>query len=68
MNMISNVMSLSRARKAPSYAQADLYSMGKAFYDREKLRFLQQTAEYLGSTLSHREIVAIPDQKTYVRS
>jgi hypothetical protein len=66
--MISNVKSLFRARKAPSYAHADLYSMGRAFYDREKLRFLQQTAGYLGSTLSHREIEALLDQKTYVRS
>lgn len=66
--MISNVMSLSRARKAPSFAKADLYSMGKAFYDREKLRFLQQSAEYLGSALSHREIAALLNQNTNVRS
>jgi hypothetical protein len=42
--------------------------MGRAFYDREKLRFLQQAAEYLGSSLSHREIEALLDQKTYVRN
>jgi len=66
--MISNVMSLSRAGKAPSYARADMYSMGKAFYDREVMRFLQQSAEYLGSTLSHQEIEALLEQKTYVRS
>jgi hypothetical protein len=66
--MISNESSLSRAEEAPSYIQADLLSMRKAFYDGVKSRFLQQSAEYLGSTLSNREIESMLSQNSYVRS
>jgi hypothetical protein len=66
--MISNKISLSCAEKAPSYTQAKQLSMRKAFYDHVKLRFLQQSAEYLGSTLSQREIEALLTRESHVRS
>ena len=66
--MISNEASLFRAEEAPSYAQAGLFSKRRAFYNLVKLRFLQQSAIYLGSTLSNREIKTSLDQKSYIRS
>ena len=56
-----------RAEEAPSYAQADQFSMRRAFYNLVKLRFLQQSAKYLSSTLSNREIETFLDQKSYIR-
>jgi urate oxidase len=66
--MISNKISLSSTNNKQFYAQTNQLSTGKHFYKRVKTRFLQQSAEYLGSTLSHREIEALLNQKNYFRS
>ena len=66
--MISKETSLSSAENAPFNAQSNLLVTRKDFYDQVKSRFLQQSAEYLGSTLSYREIETLLDQKSYVRN
>ncbi len=62
--MISNEISLSHVEKMASFTQTNLLSIRKIFNDHIKSRFLQQSAEYLGSTLSHQEIKSLMDQKS----
>ena len=61
--MISNEISLSHDEKKASFSQATLLSIRKIFNDHVKLRFLQQSTEYLGSTLSRQEIESLLVQK-----
>lgn len=65
--MINNEVSLSHDEKKVSFSQTTLLGIRKIYYDRVKLRFLQQSAEYLGSTLSHQEIESLLAQKSLVR-
>ena len=62
--MISHEISLSYDEKIASFTQATLLSIRKIFNDHVKLRFLQQSAEYLGSALSRQEIESILVQKS----
>jgi hypothetical protein len=62
--MISHEISLSHAEKIASFTQATLLSIRKIFNDHAKLRFLQQSAEYLGNALSRQEIESILVQKS----
>ena len=61
--MISNEISLSHDEKKASFSQTTLLSIRKIFNDHVKLRFLQQSAEYLGRTLSRQEIKSLLVQK-----
>ena len=62
--MTSNEISLSRVEKMSSFTQANLLSIRNIFNDHIKSRFLQRSAEYLGSTLSRQEIESLLDQKS----
>ena len=61
--MISHEISLFHDEKKTSFSQTTLLSIKKIFNDHVKLRFLQQSAEYLGSTLSCQEIESLLVQK-----
>jgi hypothetical protein len=62
--MINHKISLSHDEKIASFTQTNLLNIRKIFNDHVKLRFLQQSAEYLGSTLSRQEIESILVQKS----
>ncbi len=66
--MISNKISLSGTNNAPFYAQTNQLGTRKDFYEQVKSRFLQQSADYPGTTLTNREIEALLNQKYYVRN
>jgi hypothetical protein len=57
--MISNEISLSHEKKKASFSQPTLLSVIKNFNDHVKLRFLKQSAEYPGSTLTRLEIESL---------
>ena len=61
--MISNKISSSHNEKKAPFSQTTLLSLKKVFNDHVKLRFLLQSAEYLGSTLSRQEIESLLVQK-----
>ena len=63
VNMNSNEMSLPHDEKMASFTQTTLLGIRKIFDDQVKLRFLQQSAEYLGRTLSRQEIESLLVQK-----
>ena len=58
-----NEMSLPHDEKMASFTQTTLLGIRKIYYDHIKLRFLLQSAEYLGRTLSRQEIESLLDQK-----
>ena len=62
--MISNEIPLSHDKKMASFTQTTLLGIRKIFNDHVKLRLLQQSAEYLGSTLSRQEIESLLVQKS----
>ena len=66
--MISNEISLSHVEKMAAFTQTNLLSIRKIFNNHVMSRFPQQSAEYLGSTLSHQEIESLMDQESKVRS
>jgi hypothetical protein len=61
--MISNRISLSHDKKKASFSHTTLLSIKRIFKDHVKLQFLQQSTEYLGSTLSRQEIESLLVQK-----
>jgi hypothetical protein len=61
--MISTEISLSHDKKMASFSHTTLLGIKKVFNDHVKLRLLQQSAEYLGSTLSRQEIESLLVQK-----
>ena len=62
--MISNEIPLPHDKKMASFTQTTLLGIRKIFNDHVKLRFLQQSAEYLGSTLSRQKIESLLVQKS----
>ena len=62
--MTSNEISLSHVEKTSSFTQANLLSIRKIFNVQVKSRFFQQSAKYMGSTLSHQELESLMDQKS----
>ena len=62
--MINNEISLSHVETTSSFTQANLLSIRKIFNDHVESRFFQQSAKYLGSSISHQEIESLMDQKS----
>ncbi len=54
--MINNESTLFAARTATSNHHADQISVTQSFYDRIRSDFLQQSARYLGASLSRNQI------------
>ena len=65
--MINNEISLSHDEKKTSFSLTTLLNIRKIFNGHVKLRFLQQAAVYLGSTLSRHEIESLLVPKRLVR-